>query len=114
MLSFVIHSKPVLASYSSPDRLPPLTSSQRKGSLDLSAVGQRSAKQSFLFLFLYSVGRSYTVAQQQKKTRKKGAELVFISIYLKSQNVPEAVALMPFPGVPGRAAGRSLFRQIAV
>lgn len=28
--------------------------------------------------------------------------------------MPEAVALMPFPEDPGRAAGRSLFRQIAL
>lgn len=72
MLSFVIHSKPVLACYSSPDRLPPLTSSQRKGSLELSAVAQGSAKQGFLFLFLYGASTSYREGRKQKK--KRGVE----------------------------------------
>lgn len=116
MLSFVIHSKPVLACYSSPDRLPLVTSSQRKGSLELSAVTQRCAGARFLFLFPYSAGASHREGQQQKKKARKKQESrnIFICLYLKSQNVPEAVALMFIPEVPGRAAGRSLFRQIAV
>lgn len=115
MLSFVIHSKPVLACYSSPDRLPLVTSLQRKGSLELSAVTQRCAGARFLFLFPYSAGASHREGQQQKKKKQeKNRSRGIICLYLKSQNVPEAVALMFIPEVPGRAAGRSLFRQIAV
>lgn len=72
MLSFVIHSKPVLACYSSPDRLPLLTSSQRKGSLELSAVTQRCAEARFLFLFPYSAGASHREGQQQEKNSRGG------------------------------------------
>lgn len=74
MLSFVIHSKPVLACYSSPDRLPLVTSLQRKGSLELSAVTQRCAGARFLFLFPYSAGASHREGQQQKKKARKKQE----------------------------------------
>lgn len=71
MLSFVIHSKPVLACYSSPDRLPPMTSSQRNGSLELSAVAQRGAKQGFLFLFRDAAGTSLTERESGKRKNKE-------------------------------------------
>lgn len=114
MLSFVIHSKPVLACYSSPDRLPLLTSEQRKGSLERSAVTQREVCRSEVSIFVSVLCESQGGTAAKTARKKGGVEEVFICIYLKSQNVPEAVGLMLFPEVPGRAAGRSLFRQIAV
>lgn len=72
MLSFVIHSKPELALYSSPDRLPLLTSSQRKGRLELSAVARRSAKRGFLFLPSYSLQKG--TAAKKQETQKYTVE----------------------------------------
>lgn len=94
MLSFVIHSKPVLACYSSPDRFPLLNwlllgLRRKKLTHDPDAIFESCANISVI-LFLFR--RKHTSYRTKHRFKKDGGK----KIHLKSKNMPGIAAVMLF------------------